>query len=102
MYAIEDLQTSYFPRFGGSRINLRKKTTSINFLKSLVDSINYEHYDRPFFKNKKFDGQVEFIHFYQNIAVLKKGKSKKIFYKSQKEKKNFIEIIKKIISFFYG
>ena len=79
LYAIEDLQTSYFPRFGGSRVNLRKKKTSINFLKSIVDSINYEHHDRPFFKSKKFDGLVEYVHFYQNIAILKKGESKKIF-----------------------
>ena len=26
IYVIEDLQTSYFPRYGGSRINLNKKT----------------------------------------------------------------------------
>ena len=52
LYAVEDLQTSYFPRFGGSRINLRKKITSMNYLKSIADSINYEHNDRPFFKKK--------------------------------------------------
>ena len=102
LYAVEDLQTSYFPRFGGSRVNLKKKSTSINFLKSIIDSINYEHYNRPFFKNKKFDGLVEYVHFYQNLAILKKGKSKKIFYTNQKERKNFIEIIKKIASYFYG
>ena len=102
LYAIEDLQTSYFPRFGGSRVNLKKKETSINFLKSIVDSINYEHRDRPFFKTKKFDGLVEFVHFYQNMAILKKGESKKRFYKDQKTKKNLRENLKKIIAYLDG
>ena len=73
-----------------------------HFLKSIVDSINYEHRDRPFFKTKKFDGLVEFVHFYQNMAILKKGESKKIFYKDQKTKKNLIENLKKIIAYLYG
>jgi len=102
LYAVEDLQTSYFPRFGGSRINLNKNNTALNFLKSLTDSINFEHNDKPFYKKKIFDGLVEYIHFYQNIAILKKGKSKNIFYENQTKQKNFLEIIKKIISSFYG
>jgi hypothetical protein len=101
LYAVEDLQTSYFPRFGGSRINLKTKKTALNFLKSLTDSINYEHNDKPFYKKKKFDGLIEYIHFYQNISILKKGQSKKIFYKDEKKEKNLIGVIKKIISNFY-
>ena len=31
------------------RINLTKKKTSMNFIKNLTDSINYEHDDKPFF-----------------------------------------------------
>ena len=30
IYVIEDLQTSYFPRYGGSRINLNKKSNFIS------------------------------------------------------------------------
>ena len=30
IYVIEHLQTSYFPRYGGSRINLNKKKSSMN------------------------------------------------------------------------
>ena len=101
LYTVEDLQTSYFPRFGGSRINLKKKKTSMNHLKSIADSVNYEHNDRPFFKKKNFDGLIEYIHFYQNIAILKKGNSKKIFYKDENKKKNLFVSIKKIISNFY-
>ena len=79
LYIVEDLQTSYIPRYGGSRFNLKRRTTSMNYLKSIADSINYEHKDKPFFKRKKFDGLVKYIHFYQNIAILKKGESIKLF-----------------------
>ena len=101
LYIIEDLQTSYFPRYGGSRFNLKKNKTSMNYLKSLADSINYEHYDKPFIKRKKFDGQIQYVHFYQNIAIIKKGESTKFFYKDEKKKKNWSEKIKKIVSYFY-
>ena len=57
LYIVEDLQTSYFSRFGGSRFNLKKKTTSMNYLKSITDSINYEHNNKPFFKSKKLKGK---------------------------------------------
>ena len=97
LYIVEDLQTSYFRRFGGSRINLKKKTTSMNYLKSIADSINYEHNNKPFFKSKKFDGNVKYIHFYQNVAILKKAKSVNYFY-NKIEKKTFLDFIKKIIS----
>ena len=81
LYIIEDLQTSYMPRYGGSRINLKKRSTSLNFFKSLTDSINYEINDKPFFKKTKFDGLIKYVHFYQNVVVIKKGHSKKLFYK---------------------
>ena len=35
-----------------------KKKSSMNFLKELVDSINYEHKDKPFFKRSKFNGKI--------------------------------------------
>ena len=35
-YELKDiLQTSYFPRYGGSRYNLLKRDTSMNYLKSI-------------------------------------------------------------------
>ena len=73
IYVIEDLQTSYQPRYGGSRFNLIKKKSSMNFIKSLADSINYEHKDKPFFKRNTFDGCIKSISFYQNIAFITKG-----------------------------
>ena len=101
IYVVEDLQTSYQPRYGGSRFNLYKKTSSMNFLKRLSDSINYEHKDRPFYKNIEFDGLVKSVFFHQNIAFVTKGKSKKLFFNEIK-KNTFSDKIKRIISFFYN
>ena len=100
IYVVEDLQTSYQPRFGGSRFNLNKKKTSMNFLKSLTDSINYEHADKPFFKKSLFDGKIKSVNFYQNIAFIRKGGSNNYFYNDIKPN-TFTDFIKKIISFFY-
>ena len=82
IYVIEDLQTSYFPRYGGSRINLNKKKSSMNFIKSLTDTINYEKNDRPFYKKSDFDGHIKSIYFHQNIAFINKGESVNYFYLS--------------------
>jgi len=100
IYIVEDLQTSYFPRYNGSRINLKKNNTSMNFLKNLTDSINYEHFDLPFTKSSTYDGKIKFVHFFQNVAIVKKGKSKKIHYNGVRTKNNFIKkLLSKIINF---
>jgi cephalosporin hydroxylase len=101
IYIIEDLQTSYIPRFGGNRFNLNKKNTSMNFLKRLTDSINYEHYDKPFFSNFIFDGSVKSIYFHQNISFVTKGESKKFFFNKIKNN-TLIDKIKKIVSYVYS
>ena len=100
LYIIEDLQTSYIPRFGGSRLNLNKKKTSMNFIKTLSDSINYEHNDKPFFKKSIYDGKIKSIYFHQNIGFVCKGESAKYFY-NQDNKPSISDKIKKIISYFF-
>ena len=100
LYVIEDLQTSYIPRYGGSRINLKKKKSSMNFIKSLTDSINYEKNNRPFFKKNKFDGLIKSINFHQNIVFIYKGESINYFY-NQDFKETFSDQIKKFLSKFF-
>jgi len=100
LYVIEDLQTSYIPRFGGSRINLKKRKSSMNFVKSLTDSINYEKNNRPFFKKNRFDGLIKSINFHQNIVFINKGESVNYFY-NQDFKETFTDQIKKFLSKFF-
>jgi len=102
LYICEDLQTSYWPRYGGSRINLNKKNTSLSFFKTLVDSGNYESYDRPFYKKSKFDGKIKFVHFFQNLVIVKKGPTNKLQYNNFKLKNKLLDLCKKFISRFYN
>ena len=71
----------------------------MNFIKSLTDSINYEHKDRPFFKKNIFDGLVKSVHFYQNIVFVTKGESVNYFY-NQIKKNTFSDKLKKFVSLF--
>jgi hypothetical protein len=102
LYICEDLQTSYWPRYGGSRINLNKKNTSLSFFKTLVDSGNYESYDRPFYKKSKFDGKIKFVHFFQNLVIIKKGPTNNLQYNNFKLKNKLLDLCKKFISRFYN
>ena len=43
MYAIEDTQTSYWPRFGGST-DLDDKTTTMALVKDLLDGLNHKEF----------------------------------------------------------
>ncbi len=96
-YVVEDLQTSYIPRYGGSRLRLNKFNTSMNFFKRLADCINYEQNDKPFFSKNRFDGLVKSIHFYQNIIFIKKAKSEN-FYHPIKKETSFLNYLKKLFS----
>jgi len=101
LYIIEDLQTSYIPRYGGSRIRLNKKNTSMNYFKKLSDCVNYEHFNRPFYKKNKFDGLVKSVNFYQNIIFIRKGSTEK-YYHSSDVKNTFFDFFKKMFSKFFN
>lgn len=101
LYIVEDLQTSYIPRYGGSRLRLNKFSTSMNFFKRLSDCVNYEHFNRPFYNKNKFDGLVEYVHFYQNILFIKKGVSKKYYY-PHKRNISLLDTLMKILSKFFN
>ena len=100
-YVVEDLQTSYFPRFGGSRYNLNRKNTSINYFKSIIDSINYEKNNKPFYKNSIYDGLIKYIHFYQNILIVKKGRSINYYYENSVKSNFFFNYLKKLFFSFF-
>ena len=102
LYICEDLQTSYWPRYGGSRINLNKKNTSLSFFKTLIDSGNYESHDRPFYKKSKFDGNINFVHFFQNLVIIKKGRTNNDKNNNFKQKNKLLDFFKKFISKFYN
>jgi hypothetical protein len=79
IYVIEDLQTSYWDevwgeKWGGSS-DLKAPHTSMNFLKGLVDGLNYEEFTIGQYNPSYFDRNIIAIHFYHNIAFIMKGEN---------------------------
>jgi len=72
VYAIEDIQTSYWPEFGGSE-DLNDQTTSIALVKRLIDGLNHEEFLDPGYKPSYFDEHVRAVHCYHNLVVIEKG-----------------------------
>jgi hypothetical protein len=73
-YAIEDIQTSYWPRWGGSA-DLDDPLTTMGLVKDLIDGLNYSEFgDRQ--PRNYADGHVVAVHCYHNLVILKKGNNR--------------------------
>jgi hypothetical protein len=73
VYAIEDLQTSYWPEYGGA-VDLGDGTTSMALVKSLVDGLNYEEHLSTV-EPSYTDTHVVAVHCYHNLVVVQKGRN---------------------------
>jgi demethylmacrocin O-methyltransferase len=74
LYVIEDLQTSYFPRFGGTAGAEAGPDTSVGLVKRLLDDLHYQEREprsgeRPTVTQ---DGVVG-VRVYRNLAFIEKG-----------------------------
>jgi hypothetical protein len=72
IYAIEDLQSSYWPEWMGSE-DRNSPDTSMGMLKRLVDGLNYEEFVDEDYTPTYTDQHVVAAHFYHNLAILEKG-----------------------------
>ncbi|MGK7940516.1 MAG: hypothetical protein AB4062_10290 [Crocosphaera sp.] len=75
IYVVEDTQTSYWKKYGGNSEDLNSLITTMGFLKSLIDCLNYEEFDRPGYVPSEFDKNLIEIHFYHNLVFLYKGEN---------------------------
>lgn len=76
-YVIEDVQTSYWPIFGGNGRDLDDPATTVGFGKALVDGLNHDELlDTHGRSPAGTDEQIDGIHFYRNLMVLEKGANK--------------------------
>jgi demethylmacrocin O-methyltransferase len=73
IYAIEDIQTSYWPGFGGNSERLDDPVTSMNLLKKLTDGLNYREFELPDYAASYFDKHIVAMHFYHNLVIICKG-----------------------------
>ena len=74
-YFIEDTGTSYLREYGGEGAYLKKRGTIINFFKSIVDKINYQEIENPYYEIDFFAKNITEIHFYHNLIIIKKEKN---------------------------
>jgi hypothetical protein len=78
IYAIEDLQTSYWTNhanvnWGGSK-DLLAPHTSMNFLKTLVDCPNHKNFEIEYYQPTYFDQNITSVHFYSKLAFIYKNR----------------------------
>lgn len=73
IYVVEDMQTSYWPEYGGDSNDLRKEGTMMNFFKQLTDSLNSRELIRPGYERSYWDRKIVSMHFYHNMLFIYKG-----------------------------
>lgn len=74
LYVVEDVQTSYWPGWGGSSTELNSSSTTIGFIKTLVDGLNHQEMVRESeYKPSLTDRTVAAVHLHHNIAFIENG-----------------------------
>lgn len=74
-YAIEDTQTSYWPKQGGNAVDRNDLNTSMGYFKSLADGLNWEEYPGKYEPNY-YDVNIKSIAFYHNLIIITKGSNR--------------------------
>jgi len=72
IYVIEDIQSSYWPEWGGSE-DLNSTETSMALCKRLADGLNYEEFVVESYEPSYTDRNVVGVHFYHNLVLIEKG-----------------------------
>ncbi|MEV0569495.1 hypothetical protein [Dactylosporangium sp. NPDC050588] len=74
LYVIEDMETSYWPGFGGSSTEFSSPSTGVGYLKDMVDGMNYEAMTSDAtYRRRPTDRTVVGIHFFHSMAIVEKG-----------------------------
>ncbi len=72
IYVIEDTQTSYWPGYGGSNLEMNNTTTIMGYFKSLIDGMNNAEFRIPEYEKSYFDENIFSMHFYHNLIYIYK------------------------------
>ena len=71
-YAIEDTQTSYWPKWGGSA-DRRDPMTTMALVKDLVDGLNWVEFLDDDYQPTYADRWVSAVHCFHNLVIIEKG-----------------------------
>ena len=70
IYAVEDIQTSYWPTWGGG---LDNRQSSMAFFKGLTDGLNHVDYPDKGYQTTYFDRHIVEIALFHNLIFIRKG-----------------------------
>ena len=75
IYAIEDTQSSYWPKYGGGRKEMLdpSRPSLMEFFKEFADGLNHSEYLDPHYRPTYYDRHVVAMHFYHNLVFVYKG-----------------------------
>lgn len=73
IYAVEDTQTSYWPKFGGTSDDFNDRRTTMGYFKALADGLNYEEFLKRDYQPSYTDKHIVSMHFYHNLIFIHKG-----------------------------
>lgn len=88
VYAIEDVQTSYWEDMDSDNTDLNNPKTAMNFMKNLTDCLNHQEIPDENYEETYFDKNIVSIHFYHNPVFIHKGRNN--------EKSNVVKDHKKL------
>jgi hypothetical protein len=71
LYVVEDTHTSYLEDKGGSSQDLKAPTSSMGFLKELVDAVNSQEIEGR--RQHLGDDEIVGLHFYHSLVIIEKG-----------------------------
>lgn len=72
-YAIEDLQSGYWPGTGGSSTDTTSPATSVGFVKRMIDSLNFRELLLEGYEPTYLDEHVVALHCFHNLVLVVKG-----------------------------
>lgn len=70
LYFVEDAHTSYWKENYGGNPDPTRGETTMNYFKNLADQLNHETLLAKY--HKEFCTEIEFIHFYPKLIIIKK------------------------------
>ena len=75
MYAMEDIQSGYWPAYGGSSEDTALPTSSIGYAKQLIDRLNHAEIISPGYQATYVDRHIFGVFFYHNLVIIEKGEN---------------------------
>nr|ABL09966.1 O-methyltransferase [Streptomyces echinatus] len=77
LYVVEDTQTAYWTGWGGNDRDLNDPTTSMGFVKALVDGLNHQErtpaQDGPVSPAARWERGIGAVHVHHNLVVVEKS-----------------------------